>query len=80
MNPKALLPPYLIQVPRQPNHCDCGIFLLQYVETFLMNPDKYLPSLIIVSQFFSTSSFSSFFSSILCPFEKFLGRESEREG
>ena len=35
-----------MQVPRQPNHCDCGVFLMQYVETFLGNPDKYLPLLV----------------------------------
>jgi Ulp1 family protease len=35
------------KVPKQPNHCDCGIFLLQYVETFFRDPEKYLHLLFV---------------------------------
>ena len=27
-------------VPRQPNYCDCGVFLLHYVEKFFENPEQ----------------------------------------
>ncbi|KAK9764120.1 hypothetical protein K7432_008646 [Basidiobolus ranarum] len=30
------------KVPCQTNHCDCGVYLLQYVETFLNDTKKYL--------------------------------------
>lgn len=30
-----------IQVPVQPNMCDCGLYLLHFVETFVSNPEKY---------------------------------------
>ncbi|KTW29757.1 hypothetical protein T552_00964 [Pneumocystis carinii B80] len=30
-------------VPQQSNHCDCGLFLLHYVEQFLNDPDRVLP-------------------------------------
>ncbi|KAI8912877.1 hypothetical protein BC831DRAFT_189961 [Entophlyctis helioformis] len=30
------------KVPSQPNHWDCGIYVLQFVETFFSDPDKYL--------------------------------------
>ena len=36
------------KAPKKNNHCDCGFFLLQYVETFFKNPDLYL-NLIFVS-------------------------------
>ncbi|RKP13878.1 hypothetical protein BJ684DRAFT_9435, partial [Piptocephalis cylindrospora] len=29
------------KVPRQSNFCDCGVFLLHYVERFLANPKKF---------------------------------------
>ncbi|BFZ60040.1 hypothetical protein YB2330_001062 [Saitoella coloradoensis] len=34
------------KVPRQSNFCDCGVFLLHYVEKFLENPDKFLPDIL----------------------------------
>ncbi|KAG2179821.1 hypothetical protein INT43_003604 [Umbelopsis isabellina] len=30
------------KVPRQRNYCDCGVYLLHYVELFLSDPQKYL--------------------------------------
>ncbi|KAJ1973494.1 hypothetical protein H4R34_005058, partial [Dimargaris verticillata] len=30
------------KVPLQTNHCDCGVFVLEYVETFLREPTFYL--------------------------------------
>jgi sentrin-specific protease 7 len=29
-------------IPQQDNHCDCGLFLLSYVEAFLKCPDKFI--------------------------------------
>ncbi|KAJ1658635.1 hypothetical protein IWQ61_002166 [Dispira simplex] len=34
------------KIPCQTNHCDCGIYLLQYVETFLRDPAHYLDVII----------------------------------
>jgi Ulp1 family protease len=28
-------------IPQQNNHCDCGLFLLSYVEKFVENPDEF---------------------------------------
>lgn len=30
-----------IQVPVQPNFCDCGIYLLHFAQTFMSDPDNY---------------------------------------
>ncbi|KAK9463426.1 uncharacterized protein V1516DRAFT_631231 [Lipomyces oligophaga] len=32
--------------PTQPNSCDCGVYLLHYVEAFLNRPSAFLPSLV----------------------------------
>ncbi|KAJ1908779.1 hypothetical protein IWQ60_011531 [Tieghemiomyces parasiticus] len=34
-------------VPYQTNHCDCGVFILQYVETLLGDPDRYLRRILL---------------------------------
>lgn len=31
----------LLQVPVQPNFCDCGIYLLHLAQTFMSNPSHY---------------------------------------
>ncbi|GAA5927358.1 hypothetical protein JCM3775_002525 [Rhodotorula graminis] len=31
-----------VDVPQQPNSCDCGLYLLHFVETFFKNPQLYL--------------------------------------
>jgi len=31
-----------MNIPEQNNHCDCGIFLLNYVEEFLKRPDEFI--------------------------------------
>jgi Ulp1 family protease len=36
------------KVPKQVNYCDCGIFLLHYVEKFLQDPDRYLPDILVL--------------------------------
>jgi len=41
------------KVPAQKNFCDCGVYLLHYVETFVKNPDLYV-DLGIVSIIFET--------------------------
>ncbi|CAM0141114.1 hypothetical protein VKS41_004933 [Umbelopsis sp. WA50703] len=33
------------KVPRQRNYCDCGVYLLHYMEVFLSNPQKYVTML-----------------------------------
>ncbi|GAA6015130.1 hypothetical protein JCM10207_003612 [Rhodosporidiobolus poonsookiae] len=33
---------FRVDVPQQPNFCDCGLYLLHFVEQFLTNPDYYL--------------------------------------
>jgi Ulp1 family protease len=35
------------KVPGQSNYCDCGVFLLHYVEKFLNDPDHYLPDILV---------------------------------
>jgi Ulp1 protease family, C-terminal catalytic domain len=30
-----------LQVPAQPNFCDCGIYLLHLAQTFMSNPEHY---------------------------------------
>ncbi|KAK9478118.1 hypothetical protein V1514DRAFT_281704 [Lipomyces japonicus] len=35
--------------PIQPNYCDCGVFVLHYVEQFLSRPDAFLPLLVDVT-------------------------------
>ena len=35
------------KVPRQSNYCDCGVFLLHYVEKFLLAPEHYLPDMLV---------------------------------
>jgi hypothetical protein len=38
--------PTLVPVlPKQQNYTDCGLFLLEYVETFLLDPDFLLSNL-----------------------------------
>ena len=32
-------PNKLYQVPKQPNHCDCGVYLLKFVEKFFEDPE-----------------------------------------
>ena len=34
--------------PLQPNHCDCGVYVLQYIETFFQDPEKYLNYILVV--------------------------------
>ena len=31
----------IIQVPHQPNYCDCGIYLLHFAKTFMKDPKLY---------------------------------------
>jgi len=35
------------KVPGQSNYCDCGVFLLHYVEKFLSDPKRYLPDMLV---------------------------------
>jgi hypothetical protein len=43
------------QVPVQPNFCDCGVYLLHFVETFMSNPTQYYR--FIVVRTFAVDSF-----------------------
>ncbi|KAH6703152.1 hypothetical protein BKA61DRAFT_448450, partial [Leptodontidium sp. MPI-SDFR-AT-0119] len=33
-------------IPQQDNHCDCGLFLLTYIEEFLKRPDEFVRDLL----------------------------------
>ncbi|KAI1498523.1 hypothetical protein F5X99DRAFT_392949 [Biscogniauxia marginata] len=33
-------------VPEQSNHCDCGLYLLGYIQEFLKDPDKFVHSIL----------------------------------
>ncbi|KAI2623450.1 hypothetical protein GGS21DRAFT_494291 [Xylaria nigripes] len=33
-------------VPEQTNHCDCGLFLLGYIQQFLVDPDAFISSIL----------------------------------
>lgn len=35
------------KVPKQPNHCDCGVYLLHYAEMFLSDPDSFLDDIFV---------------------------------
>ena len=39
------------KVPGQSNYCDCGVFLLHYVERFLHDPERYLPDILVLISF-----------------------------
>ncbi|KAL7873348.1 hypothetical protein AOLI_G00124190 [Acnodon oligacanthus] len=41
-----------LQVPQQHNNTDCGVYLLQYVESFLMSPPQILHSAMDLSDWF----------------------------
>lgn len=43
------------KVPRQRNYCDCGVYLLHYVELFLSDPQKYLTLLAVSVLLFSVA-------------------------
>ena len=48
-------PSHLLKVPQQPNHCDCGVFLLHYVERFVENCEVNFTNLVVGSVPFSES-------------------------
>ena len=35
------------KVPEQPNHCDCGIYMLHYLETFLSKPQFFMDLIVV---------------------------------
>ncbi|KAJ3272770.1 Sentrin-specific protease 6 [Terramyces sp. JEL0728] len=35
-----------LEVPIQPNHCDCGVYLLHYIETFLEKAEELMPKIL----------------------------------
>ncbi|KAJ3045202.1 hypothetical protein HDV00_011072 [Rhizophlyctis rosea] len=41
-NPSKAIKYKSAEPPTQDNWCDCGVFLLHYVEIFLQDPEKYL--------------------------------------
>ncbi|XP_015786405.1 sentrin-specific protease 7 isoform X1 [Tetranychus urticae] len=41
-----VMPEYYLKVPKQNNHSDCGLYVLQYVESFLRNPGNLLEKVI----------------------------------
>ena len=42
---KTSMPHYQPSVPKQRNYTDCGLFLLEYVEAFIRDPDFILKNL-----------------------------------
>ncbi|KAI4875114.1 hypothetical protein NFI96_025246 [Prochilodus magdalenae] len=49
---KGAMNGYSLQVPQQDNHTDCGVYLLQYVESFIMNPPEILHRAMNLSEWF----------------------------
>lgn len=50
---KISINPYNIQanhanVPQQPNDYDCGVYVIQYIETFFQDTKKYLHYILVV--------------------------------
>ena len=50
---KISINPYIIQanhanVPQQPNNYDCGVYVIQYIETFFQDTKKYLHYILVV--------------------------------
>jgi Ulp1 family protease len=35
------------KTPFQPNHCDCGVYLIQAIETIVNNPEKFRDYLLV---------------------------------
>jgi sentrin-specific protease 7 len=50
------LPAEYPKVPRQPNSCDCGLFVCQFAESFFMNPISDYQSPIALMEWFSSCS------------------------
>jgi Ulp1 family protease len=42
----------LLQVPEQPNHCDCGIYLLHFAKTFMKDPHRYVRQICVSDPIF----------------------------
>jgi Ulp1 family protease len=38
---------FTAKTPKQPNHCDCGVYLLHFVEHFMTNP-KCLETVLVM--------------------------------
>ncbi|XP_036449170.1 sentrin-specific protease 6 [Colossoma macropomum] len=49
---KGAMNGWSVQVPQQDNHTDCGVYLLQCVESFLMSPPQILHSVVDLSDWF----------------------------
>jgi uncharacterized metal-binding protein len=58
---------YMLQLPQQDNSFDCGLFLLHYVELFLMDvPSNFNPLKIDIFSSFVSAKFSICFVICLC--------------
>ena len=44
-------PTYFLQVPRQPNYTDCGLYLLHFAELFMQDPLTYAKAMIVGTPF-----------------------------
>ncbi|XP_072546558.1 sentrin-specific protease 6-like [Salminus brasiliensis] len=49
---KGAMNGYTLQVPQQDNHTDCGVYLLQYVESLIMNPPQLIHPAVDLSEWF----------------------------
>lgn len=34
-------------MPIQPNHCDCGLYLLHFAQSFVADPEKYIAAIFV---------------------------------
>ncbi|XP_053366356.1 sentrin-specific protease 7 [Clarias gariepinus] len=50
---KRAMKGWRVQVPQQDNHTDCGVYVLQYVESFITNPPKKFHSSMDLRDWFS---------------------------
>lgn len=39
--------PLCAQVPPQPNYCDCGVYLLHFVEQFMSDPETFSQQILV---------------------------------
>lgn len=35
---EANMPQQIVRLPQQNNHCDCGVYIMQYLEQYLLDP------------------------------------------
>ncbi|KAH9215958.1 hypothetical protein DL95DRAFT_388265 [Leptodontidium sp. 2 PMI_412] len=69
-------------IPQQDNHCDCGLFLLTYIEEFLKRPDEFVRDLLQQNEqdfsgWRSASEMRKYIRDLLFGLQKGQNREAE---